>query len=210
MKKSKLKIVINWKAFVFFLVMIRVFYLITTNFNYPEKHIIQNFPLAIQPDAISCGPTSCFMVLSYYKKNSTIEKCKEEARTKWFTYSNREIGMTTPEYIRKCLNSENLNYSLGRGNLHGIKSRVCKNRPIIVLLRSSQYTWHYVVVIGYDSDYLIIADPGYGKTEYIPNEIFVKSWNFTGDMRGNNIDDNSIFLNFILQLTEVNSNTMVY
>ncbi len=206
----KLKLIINWKKLLLFFVVVRILYLITTNFNHPEEYLISNFPLIQQPDSISCGPTSCAMVLSFYKKDVKVEECKVLAKTTWFRYQGKEIGMTTPEYIRECLNSNKLSYSLATGSISGIKARVSKNKPVIVLLRSGEYTWHYVVVIGYDENNLILADPGYGKQEIISNENFIRCWSFKGDMTGNDFSNDPNFLSFLLKLAEVNPYTMVY
>ena len=207
---SKFKIVINWKKILLFFIVVRVLYLITTNLNHPDDYLISDFPLIQQPDSISCGPTSCAMILSFYKKDIKVEECKILTKTTWFRYQGKEIGMTTPEYIRECLNSNKLNYSLAIGSISGIKARVSKNKPVIVLLRSGEYTWHYVVVIGYDKNNLILADPGYGKKEIISNENFIRCWSFKGDMSGKDFSNDSNLLSFLLKLAEVNPYTMVY
>lgn len=178
--------------------------------NHPDFYEISNFIYLQQPDAISCGPTSCAMIVNWHGIKSSIEDCKQKTHTKWFVYKNKEVGMTLPDYIAVCLEKYGIDTELQSGNIHKLKKYVSENKPVIVLLRSGIQYWHYVVVIGYDQNNIIIADPGYGKRELIPEKIFTDSWKFKADMRGNQIPSGFDFYGYIVRtIGEVSEKTMI-
>lgn len=168
---------------IFLCVVISIFRLIA-DFSYPVSFAIDNIPLAIQPDEITCGPTSVLMVLQKYGLKVNLNQIKKETHTEWFSYDEKRFGMTSPEMIPLSMKKFGVSGKLIVGNLHQLKYHVSQNKPVIVLLRSGKYTWHYVVVIGYDSNCISIADPANGTSYKIPIEDFVSSWNFRTTMQG--------------------------
>lgn len=121
------------------------------------------------------------MVLAYYGKDISIEAIKEVAKTTWYKSKEAEIGMTAPDYVETAMNHFGVPSKLKTGTINDLKAYVEQNRPPIVLLRSGRTTWHYVVVIGYTTTGIRIADPaGYEHT--MENALFEAAWNFSGDM----------------------------
>jgi len=153
---------------------------------------LKNFIVIQQPDQISCGPTSCAMVLKYYGKNVSIEEIKKIAKTTWYKSKEAEIGMTAPEYIETALKHFGVSSKLKIGNLNDLKAYIEQNRPPIVLLRSGKATWHYVVVIGYSPTKFTIADPG-GYEHTMENSLFENAWNFSSDMNGAEVTNSCKF-----------------
>lgn len=156
------------------------------NFSYPHPstHEIDGFDYFEQPDGITCGPTSVLMLLHRYGKNVTLDEVKSQTKTQWFKYNDDPIGMTSPDCIVPAMNHFGVGSRLLRGDLDRLKYFVSKNRPAIVLLRSGQQTWHYVVVIGYTENKIIVADPGPGARKEMSVENFLGAWDFTHDMYG--------------------------
>jgi len=156
-----------------------------TSFSHPESYHIGDFPHLKQPDGITCGPTSCAMLLQYYGQNVTIGDAAKNAKTEWFRYQGEAVGMTSPDFVERTLKDLGVPSKLQKSDISNLKYYVSQNRPPIVLVRSGLKTWHYVVVIGYDSENLILADPAWGKERIVALDIFEKAWSFTGDLRGN-------------------------
>lgn len=145
---------------------------------------IENFPIYTQPDEISCGPTCCAMLIKYYKQRDVnIEDLKKEAYTSWFHYKGKEFGMTIPSFLEKTLCESGIPAKLIKGNLDLAKACVDQDRPPVVLLRSSEKTWHYVVVVGYTENEITLADPG-GERRTISTENFMASWLFLKTING--------------------------
>lgn len=153
------------------------------HYVYPENYEIKNFHYLRQPDGITCGPTSVTMVLNRYGKAVTLDEVKKSTKTEWITYKGEPIGMTSPEYIPVALTHFGLYSKSLRGDVTRLKYFVAKNRPPIVLLRSGSKTWHWVVVIGYTQDTIILADPGSGRREMRLIH-FQSAWDFQTDMGG--------------------------
>ena len=163
--------------------------------------------LLTQPDDITCGPTSAAMLLRYYGKDVEIDKIKKITRTVWFNKGGKDFGMTAPELVRRSLQHYGLNSFVKYGNLHDLERIICKNNPCIVLLRSGEWNWHYVVVVGYDSEFIFFANPTNGEIVGLSRSEFYRSWEWSGDMRGN---DCSWYVAFWLRALEIYPCSYVY
>ena len=152
--------------------------------RYPVSFRIENFPLLEQPDQITCGPTSVAMLLQHYGKDTTIQQAKEKAKTEWFSYKDQVIGMTSPDFIRLALKRFGVPAKMQRTTMSHLKYYISQSRPPVVLVRSSDKTWHYVVAIGYDKENMYLADPAWGKVRTVSIDQFERAWNFTSDLRG--------------------------
>ena len=175
---------------------------------HPQAFCIQGFPLIAQPDDISCGPTSCTMLLHYLDKPIDVPQAKKIANTVWLTYHGKEIGMTLPKGIAAILQSTGVPAQVKHGNIELLKYHISKNKPPIVLIRSGYKTWHYVVAIGYTKDSIIVADPGGGIIETMPQQRFVGAWKFTHDMSGEKMPDIDPYFE-IVRLADVYGGTFI-
>jgi uncharacterized membrane protein YeaQ/YmgE (transglycosylase-associated protein family) len=177
--------------------------------NFPYKHDvtfeISGVELIKQPDQITCGPTSALMLLKIYGKDATLKNVSSKMYTEWIKY-DKPIGMTSPDSIPPALAYFGIESRLLSGTLDRLRYFVCKKRPVLVLVRSGETTWHWVMVVGYDEKNIIVADPGRGQRILIKNETFETSWNFTTDFFGNST---SLYLNSLLRIAEVHPHTMI-
>lgn len=154
------------------------------NYDYPPSHEVKNIEYVEQPDDITCGPTSALMVLRRYGKDVTLDQVKAESKTQWFSYHGKPIGMTSPDYVARSMTKLGVPSRMRPGTMGKLKHYVSKNRPVIVLVRSSNLTWHYVAVIGYDEHKIVVADPSRGARREMPLQDFESCWKFTTDMDG--------------------------
>jgi ABC-type bacteriocin/lantibiotic exporter with double-glycine peptidase domain len=173
---------------------------------FPPTFEIKDFPFLKQPDDISCGPTSVAMVLNCYGKPTSVDVIRKVTRTDWFRYHGEELGMTIPGCVVLGLQKLGFYAKKRIGTLDDIKFCVSNNQPPIVLLRSGEKMWHYVVVIGYYDNKIIIADPGEGEQIVMSDKTFSSAWDFTTDMDG---EKQSEMIPAILHLGEVNGNTYI-
>ena len=144
-----------------------VFTINSLTYPHPSFYQIEDFNYLLQPDGITCGPTSAAMVLNRYGKDVSIDEVKAETKTQWFKRQDEAIGMTSPEYIPIAMKHFGLPASLKRGYINRLKCYVSQGKPCVVLLRSGEILWHYVVVVGYDENSVFVADPGSGHCEQI-------------------------------------------
>ena len=176
------------KRLVPFLIASLLFWLVTFRLtvptDHPPAHTISPFSLLSQPDEITCGPTSATMVLAKYGHPYDIREVEAKTKTKWFRYKGRDIGMTAPEYVATALTKLGVPASLKGGSLDELKHYVGMGRPVIVLVRSGEFLWHYFVVVGYDEQDVVIADPSGGRTYTMRADTFVGAWSFDADLDG--------------------------
>ena len=215
MKKSKNKIMKPTKVlpplifgFLFSLFIMSLILKATTDYSHPESYSVKNFPLLEQPDQITCGPTSCAMLIGHYGYEATVQSVSKETKTKWISYKGEDIGMTSPDYVRIALEKFNIRSKVKTGTLDQLKYYVSQNRLPIVLLRSGEKIWHYVVAIGYNDKEIFLADPAWGEVRKIKNESFLKSWGFAGDMRGNTLPTDDV-ISFLVLMADVQKKTMI-
>jgi hypothetical protein len=147
--------------------------------------LLKDFPLLRQPDAISCGPTCCSMLLKYYGLRADIADVKDTAGTRLFKFGDEEVGFTWPSHVRKALMEHGLEAELVReSSLGEVAELVGENRPPILLVRSSARTWHYVVVTGRrGKNRFRVADP-LGREYWLDADTLDQAWTFDGDLRG--------------------------
>jgi len=160
---------------------------INWQYSHPESYEVGGFQYIEQPDGITCGPTSVTMLLKRYGKEVTLDEVKKQTKTEWLEYHGEPIGMTSPEYLPIALKHFGIDAKMLRGDLERLKYFVSQDRPPIVLLRSGDTTWHYVVVIGYTSDTIITADPASGSREVMKVEHFQGAWDFKTTMSGRSV-----------------------
>lgn len=141
-----------------------------------------------QPDSISCGPTSVTMVLRYYGVDTDLASVKKGTWTKWLTVNGKEVGMTAPDLVLRAMEQFKVPSHLSSNTApQFIMKWISEGRPVIVLLRSGGLLWHYVVVVGYTTDKIILFNPGSGEREEMPTKIFLSAWSFKTDMDGKEV-----------------------
>jgi hypothetical protein len=56
-------------------------------YKYSESYEIQGIDFLIQPDEITCGPTSATMLLNRYGKHVTVHDVEGKTKTQWFVHN---------------------------------------------------------------------------------------------------------------------------
>lgn len=140
----------------------------------PTYHIhgFRKFIFA-HPDSSICSVT---MLLHYYSKDVTLAEVKKEA-----------VGLD-PDVLRTTLHKFGVESRVYRGTLSQLKKFVATGNPVIVLIRSSNTTWHYCVVYGYDERGVLLGNPSLGNTRYVFNNDFINCWQLSHDIEGKKCD----------------------
>lgn len=188
-------------------VSLLIFTSIFSQNSHPSSHMTPFVDLMQQPDDITCGPTSVAMLLRYYKKYANLDDIKKITKTVWFHYKDRDYGMTSPEMVRNSLDYFGCQAKLGLGSLSRLKNEISKNNPCIVLVRSGEYNWHYVVVVGYGDGMVFYANPTNAEIVGISESEFMAAWSWDSDLYGRKC---SYFVAFWLRSIEIYPNSYVY
>lgn len=175
--------------------------------KFPSSYTVPFTFLEMQPDDITCGPTSALMVLRYYGKSPSLDEIKRKTRTVWYSRQGRDIGMTAPAYVQVALQSYGLKSILTNGDIRRLKHLVALGKPCIVLVRSGEWSWHYVVVVGYDRGFIYYANPSNGMVEGLAEVYFERAWNWRSDLL---MRECSWWPLFWLRSLEIYPNSLVY
>jgi hypothetical protein len=170
-----------------------------------EYHIPFNTPLA-QPDDITCGPASAAMLLHHYGNKVTVREVEKYTKTKWLTYQGKDIGTTAPDALPVALNHFGLPAQLKFGSPDTLKHYLAQNKPCIVLVRSGEAFWHYVLVVGFTPASFSLADPAEGRVYEMPSDVFVGCWSWAKDMDGT---PRSSLLSNLLQAADIYPYTLI-
>jgi hypothetical protein len=197
---------IRWFCATLFLFII----IVCLGFNdkkHPAQYEISFKTLTRQPDDITCGPASTVMVLNHYGKDISIDEVKKITKTVWYSRNGVDFGMTAPQLIREALDYFGFFSKLNYGGLDTLKHFVSLGKPCIVLIRSDEYTWHYIVVTGFSDGKINFANPTQGQMESVSEETFVRAWRWTGDLSGR---DCGWWIAFWLRTMEIYPNSFVH
>jgi hypothetical protein len=154
-------------------------------YYYEEEYEIKDFPLMVQPDGVTCGPVAAQMVLKYYGKDISLKEVRKVAKTDVYIKGDIEIGGTAPEYEKIALDYFGVPCKFKSMKLNELKWHVSENRPVLVVVRSGENMWHWIVATGYTAETVIFSDPADGKRWEYSNERFNNCWSFKADMEGN-------------------------
>jgi hypothetical protein len=175
--------------------------------KFPQEFFIKWQSYFIQPDSISCGPTAAAMLLDHYGIHEEILDVKQRTGTVLISYYEKEIGVTFPYKITETLNSYGLKVRQKVGTLAELKNQISKNHPCIVLLRSHNCGWHYLIVVGYNQEYMILADPGDGYLKVMQQDTFNYCWNWEESIYEEYVPP---YICYFLEFFDVYPNTMIF
>lgn len=135
--------------------------------------------LVRQPDDVT-GVSSAVMLLDYYSKSVPLDKVEKEALIERFVGG---VSMIAPDSLRVVLGRFGLQSIVLRGNVGDLKRFISEGRPVIVLIRSGDFSWSYCIVYGYDEENVYLGDSdGLPKTVSVID--FENCWSFTHDRFG--------------------------
>ena len=175
---------------------------------HPEEYMLPFKNVLLQPDRITCGPTSVAMLLSYYGEEIKVDQVKIRTKTVWFSRGGNDVGMTSPDYIAIALGYFGISSVVDYGNLDVLKHVISSGIPCIVLVRSGEFYWHYMVVIGYTREGVIVADPGVGEIYEMEESHFEGCWSWRKDLRGNICKN--VWITNLLQEVEIYPYTYIH
>ena len=117
-----------------------------------------------------CGPASLKMVLGHYK----IHKSENELAK--LTKTSRTKGCKEENMV-KLAKKFGLNaYFKENSSIKELKSLIKKKIPVIVDWFSSEENGHYSLIIGFNKNKIIIADPHFGKIKKHNIKWFEERW----------------------------------
>lgn len=117
-----------------------------------------------------CGPASLKMVLSAYGIN------KSEKYLAKTTKSSRTRGCDEEDIVKATEEFGFKGYVKQNSSINEVKKLVKKGIPVIVDWFSPEEAGHYSVVVGFDKDKIILADPHFGEIKKHKIEWFEERW----------------------------------
>lgn len=120
----------------------------------------------------NCGPNSVQMVLYYYRNHRRLKDI-------WAAGDIHTVALgTRADKLRRALNELDVpTHWYTEKTLDDVRRYIRNNRPPILLLRRSNTGYHWVVAVGYDTqfDKILIADPQ-GRFQWWASEELQAGW----------------------------------
>ena len=165
--------------------------MISLSFLFENK--LLDFPTSRQDNENSCGSSVVQSVLAYYGIDERQDDLNKELAAS-------KDGISYKNIISK-FKKHKLQVDPGQMSLDMIKEYIDNNYPVIILIQAytdnkkKPYTidnykdGHYVVVIGYDDQHLVVEDPSLNnKLGYIPLEELDVRWHGYGEDEKEKLD----------------------
>jgi ABC-type bacteriocin/lantibiotic exporter with double-glycine peptidase domain len=117
-----------------------------------------------------CGPASLKMVLSAYRIN------KSENYLAKLAHANRKKGCSGKNMVNAAKKLGFKAYLKKRSSINELKKFSKKRIPVIVAWKSPEEGGHYSVVVGFEKNRILLADPHFGKIKKQDIKWFDKKW----------------------------------
>jgi predicted double-glycine peptidase len=117
-----------------------------------------------------CGPASLKMVLSFYGINKT------ENYLAKITKSSRTNGCSEEDIVKAAKKLGLKGYIKQNSSVNELKKLVKKEIPVIVDWFSPEVGGHFSVVLGFEKDKIILADPHFGEIKKHKIKWFQERW----------------------------------
>ncbi|MBU0648711.1 C39 family peptidase [Patescibacteria group bacterium] len=117
-----------------------------------------------------CGPASLKMVLSAYGIN------KSENYLAKLTKSSRRKGCDEKNILKAAEKLGFRGYVKQNSSIKELRNLVKKGIPVIVDWFSPEEAGHYSIVVGFEKDKIILADPHFGKIKKHKIKWFKERW----------------------------------
>lgn len=117
-----------------------------------------------------CGPASLKMVLSAYGINYS------EKQLAKLTKTSRVKGCSEENIIKFAKSLGLKAYVKQKSSIKELKKLIRKNIPVIVDWYSPEENGHYSVIVGFEKNKILIADPHFGKIRKERIKWFKERW----------------------------------
>ena len=117
-----------------------------------------------------CGPACLKMVLSAYGINRS-EKYLAE-----LTKSSRITGCAEENILKAAVTFGFSGYIKKKSSIKEVKKLVEKGIPVIVDWFSPEEAGHYSIIVGFERDKILLADPHFGEVKKHKVDWFEERW----------------------------------
>lgn len=125
-------------------------------------------PFVRQPRE-GCGAASIAMVMRYWGRPAEAGPIFSEL------HSQRSHGIPAAD-MQPYFERHGFRAFAFEGDWDALAAHIAKGRPLIVALDEGSNALHYVVVAGFDGDYVLVNDPARRKLLRISRHDFEKRW----------------------------------
>ncbi len=115
----------------------------------PNSYFISQFTYIDYQEHNDCSAYATAYVLRYLGENIK--------GTELYSQMKRNFSIMTAHSIVKAVKNRGYSAKAYHGSIDSLKQRLTQGTPIICFIRNQNDT-HYVVVVGYDNDYIYMVD----------------------------------------------------
>lgn len=82
---------------------------------------------------------------------------KEISGKELYPQMNRFLGLMTVQSVKKAIENQGYQAHSYHGSIETLKQRIAQDRPVVCYVKDKDDS-HYVVAVGYDKEYIYLAD----------------------------------------------------
>lgn len=117
--------------------------------SFPDSYFVSNFSYVDYQENNECSAYAAAYVLRCFGENVSGKQLYPSMR--------RSFGMMTARSVVAVIESQGYSATAYHGSVDTLKQRLTKGYPIICFIKNGKDT-HYVAVVGYDTEYVYLAD----------------------------------------------------
>jgi ABC-type bacteriocin/lantibiotic exporter with double-glycine peptidase domain len=129
-------------------------------------------PYLKQPKML-CGGAAATMVLRFWGEASA------DAR-QFEPFIDRKAGGIATDVLAQAVENRSWRAVQFKGSVESVRERLEAGQPVIVLTHERGERYHYVVVVGFTAEEIVVHDPARGPSRRIKVDRFVRDWNAAG------------------------------
>lgn len=129
-------------------------------------------PFLPQTDAL-CGGAAAAMVFRYWgDRHADVQQ--------FATLVDRRAGGIADTVLVDAIKARGWRTERLDAGLDGVRARLARGQPVIVLLEERSSRYHFVVAVGADADGITVHDPTWGPARRHSVDAFLAKWKATG------------------------------
>ncbi len=120
-----------------------------------------------------CGGAAAAMMLRFWGD-------REATAQQFASLVDRGAGGISNAVLTSAIEQRGWNAVQFHGSIESVEDRLRDGQPVIVLTHERGERYHYVVVVGFTNEHVVLHDPARGPSRMMKIDVFSRAWTAAG------------------------------